>query len=316
MRLFADDSAIYRSIDTKEDSHALQKDLFLLQNWAHKWQMNFNVKKCKSLCITKRTTRKISNTYVMGTDSPPQEPIIVPISIQKLATETLLQQNDPRNLSPLEEIESDKYLGIHLDTDLSFNTHIEQVCNKSSKLLNLCRRNLNMCHKSTKELAYKAIVRPHLEYSSAAWSPHTAKNINKLEMVQRRAARFVLNDYDYSPLSDLSSKIKHTLKWMPLQHRRALSDLFIFFKIRNALINIPFPAVTQASPNHSLRYLHVQALHSEAFRYHFFIRTIRIWNLLPPKIAGSTNPESFKSQAQQWITPMEWTRTNGTWTLA
>ena len=49
--------------------------------------------------------------------------ITVPISIPKLAIETLLQQNDPRNLSLLEEIESDKYLGIHLYTDLFFNTH-------------------------------------------------------------------------------------------------------------------------------------------------------------------------------------------------
>jgi hypothetical protein len=46
IRLFADDSAIYREINTPEDSPILQHDLFKLQQWADLWQMNFNVKKC------------------------------------------------------------------------------------------------------------------------------------------------------------------------------------------------------------------------------------------------------------------------------
>ena len=43
--LFADDSAIYRKIDSVEDTHILHKDLFRFQEWADKWQMSFNVKK-------------------------------------------------------------------------------------------------------------------------------------------------------------------------------------------------------------------------------------------------------------------------------
>jgi len=36
-----------------------------------------------------------------------------------------------------------------------------------------------------------ALVYPHLEYAAAAWDPYTAKDIQKLERVQYRAARFV-----------------------------------------------------------------------------------------------------------------------------
>ena len=49
IRLFADDSAIYRKIDSVEDAHILPKDLFRLQKWADKWQMSFNVKNCKTI---------------------------------------------------------------------------------------------------------------------------------------------------------------------------------------------------------------------------------------------------------------------------
>ena len=34
-------------------------------------------------------------------------------------------------------------------------------------------------------------VRPMLEYATAAWDPYRAKDVNRLEMVQRRTARFV-----------------------------------------------------------------------------------------------------------------------------
>ena len=49
MRLFADDSLLYRFIRTKEDQSILQEDLRKLELWEHKWQMQFNADKCEVL---------------------------------------------------------------------------------------------------------------------------------------------------------------------------------------------------------------------------------------------------------------------------
>ena len=64
-------------------------------------------------------------------------------------------------------------------------------------MLALIQRNLKVSSIKTKELAYKALVRPHLKYASTVWSPCQQGLSAMLEKVQRRAARFVLNDYSH-----------------------------------------------------------------------------------------------------------------------
>ena len=71
--------------------------------------------------------------------------------------------------------------------------HIDTITNKANKTLGFLRRNLKIRNKKTKETAYKAFVRPILEYSATVWDPHSANNIKTIEKVQRRAARCVTN---------------------------------------------------------------------------------------------------------------------------
>ena len=74
------------------------------------------------------------------------------------------------------------------------------------------------------------IVCPHLKHASTCWNRYTKHNIDNLEVVQHRAARFVLNLYDYCPTADLSDKIKKSLQWDSLQHCRAVADVCMFYK--------------------------------------------------------------------------------------
>ena len=244
-----------------------------------------------------------------------QTSTVVSDKISQIAAEVLHVIPPNHYFSPLEEITSDRYLGVILDNKLTFNEHVDAITQKATNLLNLCRRNLYMCPPNIKETAYKSLVRPHLEYASPAWSPHTLRNINRLESVQRRAARFVTNNYVYGPESNLSESISSKLKWLPLQHRRAVYDLNMFYKIRNNLININFPPYILPSPHNPMRYLHNQCLHSESYKYHFFNRTIRLWNILPIVIIDAPTVVSFKSQSTTWIAPRQWQKVNSTWTL-
>ena len=138
------------------------------------------------------------------------------------------------------------------------------------------------------------------------------KNINKIESVQKRAARFVLRDYTYNSISD---QILNKLKWTTLQNRRAIRDLVIFNNIRLNKINITFPPCIQLSPRHPNRYIPLQALHSDIFKYHFYSRTIRLWNQLPVNATNSQTHTNFKGVAEGWINQQSWSSSSGTLTL-
>ena len=54
------------------------------------------------------------------------------------------------------------------------------------------RRNIRTKDSNIRDVAYKTLVRPILEYSSPVWSPFTKSNIHRIKMVKRRAARWAL----------------------------------------------------------------------------------------------------------------------------
>ena len=67
--------------------------------------------------------------------------------------------------------------------------------NKANNVWAFLQRNLRRCPASVKEICYLSLVRPISEYACVVWSPYTLTNIDKLEKVQRKAARFVCNDF-------------------------------------------------------------------------------------------------------------------------
>ena len=68
LRLFADDTLLYRTINSLHDHQVLREDLLNVTEWASDWQMDFNVTKCHILCITKK--RKTSHfIYTANSDA-------------------------------------------------------------------------------------------------------------------------------------------------------------------------------------------------------------------------------------------------------
>ena len=155
----------------------------------------------------------------------------------------------------LEEVESAKYLGVNIHNKLSWNTHINQVVKKANNTRAFLQRNIYQCPRKTKELCYKTLVRPQMEYASIIWDPHTANYTQSLEMVQRRAASFVTGDF-YRTSS--VNNMLHQLQWPTLQERRAENKVIMMFRIVNNLVAIPTECLIPTAATvrgHNHRYL-------------------------------------------------------------
>ena len=71
-------------------------------------------------------------------------------------------------------------------------------------------------------------MRPILEYASTVWSPYVRTDIAKLEMVQRKAARFVFNKF--SVYSSVTSMLPQ-LNWQSLEVRRTNAIITMYYKV-------------------------------------------------------------------------------------
>ena len=95
----------------------------------------------------------------------------------------------------LDTVDKTKYLGVTIQSKHNWKPHIHNITKKANSVRAFLQRTLSNCPRPVKEQACKTYVRPILEYASTVWDPHTKELTSQLEMVQRRAARFVTADY-------------------------------------------------------------------------------------------------------------------------
>ena len=81
----------------------------------------------------------------------------------------------------LEHADKAKYLGVAIQSDLIWDSHINSITTKANKTLGFLRRNINISSTTVKEQAYKSLVRPSLEYACSVWDPYTKENKIQLE---------------------------------------------------------------------------------------------------------------------------------------
>ena len=118
----------------------------------------------------------------------------------------------------LKVYDSVKYLGVTIDSKLTWKDHTSNVYNKANFMMSFLERNFYRCPPHVKEQCYNALVRPILEYGCTAWDPYRNYQIELLEKINKRAARFVTGNYKREHGN--TKKNMEALGWPPLSERR------------------------------------------------------------------------------------------------
>ena len=117
----------------------------------------------------------------------------------------------------MEVVDSCKYLGVTIQHDLRWSEHIHNITVKASRTLSFLRRNLKLNNQQLKETAYFSLIRPQLEYACVVLSPWQRRDVQNIEKINRRAARFVTSNYYRT--NSVSSMIDQ-LEWQDLETQR------------------------------------------------------------------------------------------------
>ena len=142
--LFAHDTKVFRRINSEEDRRILQNDIDRMVEWSDTWLLKFHPDKCKVMRLGKKANKEQVEQYKMGT--------------QEL------------NFSDME-----KDLGVHIDSNLSFESHINTAVNKANRTMAIVRKTFDYMDDTTFNLIFKGLVRPILEHAAPVWSPNTIK---------------------------------------------------------------------------------------------------------------------------------------------
>ena len=219
--------------------------------------MRFQPVKCNMMQLTRKRSKKIHASYTLeGTD--------------------------------LEKVESIKYLGVTITSNLRWNTHVRNVCTKANRTLGFLRRNLYSCPQEVKEAAYKGLVRPVLDYGSSVWDPPGVVLQEELESMQKRAARIVTGNYNYETGSMTGILVQ--LKWESFKKRRKDNTLILLYKGLKGKASVPtddpIPKTRRCRNQHSMAF-QTPIANTDVYKGSFFSQTIRDWNALPDSLISS-----------------------------
>ena len=259
LALFADDSFLHKIIREVTDGRVLQKDLDELSVWETNWSMEFHPKKCKVLRITNKRASKKCMKYTLHNEE-------------------------------LEVVDKAKYLGVTISKDLNWKWHINSISAKATNCRLFLQRNLVKCSKETKLSCYKTFIRPILEYACTVWCPHSNASLtNKLEMVQRKTARWILNKWHHT---NSPTQMLKELDLPTLQSRREVSCVKMLFEIMYGFKYVDNSMIPKRQRCLNTKFVPVHAK-LQSYERSFIPATIKLWNQLPPGVANESDRKPF-----------------------
>ncbi len=274
-KMYADDVTLYHRIVSYDDCSFLQSNLDSFMQWCSRWQMSLQPHKCEALCITNKRL-PIHFTYQCSNYS-------------------------------LKWSESVRYLGVVINSRLTWSDHCKSVCSRATGVLNLLRRKLYCCSSVAKSHAYCALILPMFLYSYQVWLPHYQKDILVLESIQKRAARWICNSRldpsccSWDPTSDICIS---RLGWPSIMTRLTVSCLLFLFDLFHNRFAMSFfdyfQFNTSSTKSHPMTLVCKQSV-VNAYRYSFFVNLIFIWNRLPFSIVSVSSRNIFRSSVYKFL---------------
>ena len=269
IRMFADDTSLFIEVDDRiRTAELIEQDLEAISAWAKSWLVKFSPPKTESLIISNKSN---------------------------------LAEHPPIHMdgSALKEVTHHKHVGIILSRDLSWHNHICSIEKKARSVLNRLSQFKYTLDRRSLERVYMSNIRPIMEYGDVIWAGGNQTDLERLDMIQKDAARVVTGATARCSTELLSIDVS----WPSLQSRRRYHRLHLFYKIVNGLSPpylrglLPVRVADRAryALRTSINYT-VPMCKTNSFARSFLPYSVNEWNRLDPEVRGASNLQLFKSK--------------------
>ena len=267
IKLFADDTSLsYAFEDAIVRADVLDSDLERISVWAKQWKMIFNAEKTDVVNYGKDTA----------------------LSYQLSFNNTLLT-----------ETHSHKHLGLTLQSNGKWDTHIASIARKVNTLISCLKSFKYKLRRKALETMYKSFILPIFDYADIIWDSCTLAQSTLLENLHLEAIRIILGGVRGTS----HEKLYKESGFISLKERRLNHKLLAYKKITlglgpNYLQNLLPPLVSSVNPYHRRRPLDRYEPHSktETYRKSFFPSTTSAWNTLPIHMQETISLGEFKRE--------------------
>ena len=276
IRYAYDTSLVAWGANINEVQSKLQLGTDKALEWLHKNRLLVN--NDKSTCIILGTRQRISN-------------LILNIHISGTSL-TLCNET--------------KLLGIILDSCLSWDKHIDYICKKVSPKIGILYRLSQFLSINVLKIVYNTIIQPDFDYCISVWGNCSLIYLNKLQVLQNRAARIILKEFDWNVRTNV---LLTRLGWMSMKTRRDYFAGIILFKtlhghglnyLSNQIIytNEQHNYNTRAASNNVLV---LPKPNCELYKTSMQYYGLELWNSLPNSVKSSQSVYEFKRLYKQYL---------------
>ena len=278
VKMFADDTSLFKVVDDiGRSAHELNADLDKVQIWAWQWKMQFNANKTEEVVFSCKKVKPHHPQALLGNDV-------------------------------IDRKSQHKHLGMQLDSELNFQSHVKEAIGKARKGIGMIRYLSRYVSRDVLDQVYKLYVRPHLDYGDIIYHKYDPQMClsftQKLEQTQYSAALAVSGAWRGTN----RQRLYEELGWESLYHRRWYRRLCHFFKL--LLSQSPGYLFNEIPPErqigYNLRNAHDNEIHAartNRYANTYFYNTLYEWNLLGEEMKKSASLPQFKSKLLNIIRP-------------
>ena len=288
--MYADDTKIWRRIITADDHWIIQRDIDYLHNWANANKMIFHPSKCKALAVSNGHRPDVDFIYTISD-------------------------------RVIEYSNFEKDLGIHVNGKLNWTEHSEILYSRANQRLGLLKRTCSFVRNTSKRRAlYLSQVRSQFEHCPIVWRPSSKSILEKLETIQKRALKWVIDDA-YVSFTNICNYYKKCKEYdlLPMSYRFDFKDLMFFHAVFYSYSVVKFPTYLKPFAGSRLRNSHYDRLSiisnvipripqnlnttnsCMGISKSFFYRAHLAWNRLPLDLRDIAAPGKFKKGLLKYI---------------